>query len=109
MKVGFLQCNPFRNIAMKVIRYNVFETNSSSTHSLTLVDEEKYGQWKDGKLLFNSWNDEFVPADSNSDDEDDIYTYARYFDENEFETFEEKHVTPKGDTVVAFGYYGYDG
>lgn len=42
------------------IRNNVFETNSSSTHSLTICSEEQFEDWKNGKLLFNDWDDEFV-------------------------------------------------
>ena len=42
------------------IRRGVFETNSSSTHSLTICPEEQFEDWKRGKLLFNTWDDEFV-------------------------------------------------
>lgn len=34
------------------IRTNVFETNSSSVHSLTLCSEDDYSKWQDGKLLY---------------------------------------------------------
>ena len=37
---------------MKQIRRNVFETNSSSVHSLTMCSYDEYEQWKDGKVLF---------------------------------------------------------
>lgn len=45
---------------MKQIRNGVFETNSSSTHSLTMCTEEEFDKWKKGELLFDSWNDCFV-------------------------------------------------
>lgn len=45
---------------MKQIRKNVFETNSSSTHTLAICTEDEYKDWKDGKLLFNKWNETFV-------------------------------------------------
>lgn len=34
------------------IRLGVYETNSSSTHSLTICSEEEFEQWKNGELLF---------------------------------------------------------
>ena len=45
---------------MKQIRKNVFETNSSSTHTLAICTEDEYKDWKDGKLLFNKWRETFV-------------------------------------------------
>ena len=40
------------------IRRGVFETNSSSTHSLTMCSEEEFEQWKNGELLFDEWGSE---------------------------------------------------
>ena len=46
---------------MKVqIRRNVFETNSSSVHSITMCSEDEYKKWRDGELLFSDWDEEFV-------------------------------------------------
>ena len=45
---------------MRQIRKNAFETNSSSTHSLTMCTEEEYDNWKKGKLLFDSYYQKFV-------------------------------------------------
>lgn len=45
---------------MKQIRKNVFETNSSSTHTLAICTEDEYKDWQDGKLLFNKWRETFV-------------------------------------------------
>lgn len=44
------------------IRRGVFETNSSSTHSLTMCTQEQFDDWKNGKLLYNYWKEEFVKA-----------------------------------------------
>lgn len=49
------------------IRRGVFETNSSSTHSLTMCTEEQFEDWKNGKLLFNVWDDEFVKVNELTD------------------------------------------
>ena len=32
------------------IRFGVFETNSSSTHSVVLLNDKEYNDWKDGKI-----------------------------------------------------------
>lgn len=45
---------------MQQIRKNVFETNSSSTHTLAICTEDEYKDWQNGKLLFNKWHETFV-------------------------------------------------
>lgn len=40
------------------IRRGVFETNSSSTHSLTMCSEEEFEKWKNGEILFDEWGSE---------------------------------------------------
>ena len=37
------------------IRRNVFETNSSMTHSLVLMSPEEYDEWKLGRLYIHRW------------------------------------------------------
>ena len=49
------------------IRRGVFETNSSSTHSLTMCSEEEFEAWKRGDLLFKEWDGKFVSATDVSD------------------------------------------
>ena len=50
------------------IRRGVFETNSSSTHSLTMCSEEEFEAWKRGEVLFKKWGSEnFVSANKLSD------------------------------------------
>lgn len=39
------------------IRQGVFETNSSSTHSLTICTVEEFEKWKRGELLFDKYNE----------------------------------------------------
>lgn len=42
---------------MKQVRYSVFETNSSSTHSLTMCMESEYDAWENGQVYLNeSWS-----------------------------------------------------
>lgn len=120
------------------IRRGVFETNSSSVHSLTMCSGEEYKKWERGEVLYwcdrdkfgtkediieelknarYSWNNELCYPDINWDDENDvsnvfseesIKTCSEFFDNEWFETFKQYYITPNGDKVVAFGYYGHD-
>ena len=123
---------------MRQIRRGVFETNSSSVHSLTMCSAEEYEKWENGKLLYWQDKDKFETRediieelknlkwydgslrypDVNWEDEDEvndifsdneIQTCEEYFVNNYFYTFEDSYTTPNGEKVVAFGYYGYDG
>ena len=55
---------------MKQIRTGLFETNSSSTHVLTMCSDEEYKDWLDGKLLYGIMEgglvnyDEDLPKDA---------------------------------------------
>lgn len=120
------------------IRRGVFETNSSSVHSLTMCSGEEYKKWENGKVLYwsdknkfgtkediieelknarYSWNNELCYPDINWDCENnvsDVFSYEgiktcnEFFDNEWFETFEQRYTTSNGDEVVAFGYYGHD-
>ena len=63
---------------MKQIRRNVFETNSSSTHTLAICTEDEYKEWQDGKLLFNKWNETFVKNSINITKQDKVEAEERY-------------------------------
>lgn len=115
----------------KQIRRGVFETNSSSVHSLTMCSAEEYQKWEDGEILFWKWDDKFGTreeiinelktkswfSDVNWDDEDEVNdvfsdegvtTCEEFFDNYDFETFKRRYTTQSGDEIVAFGYYGHD-
>lgn len=51
----------------KKIRRGVFESNSSSTHSLVMCSEKKFESWKNGELLLNEWEKEFISVNNLSD------------------------------------------
>ena len=119
---------------MKTIRQGCFETNSSSTHSITMCMVSDYEKWKNGEMYWHRWNDELVTkekveeeflkentGDSKEDPDikDKIEEYINDYDKTyytsndfndynyiEYETYVYKYNTPNGDTVVAFGYYG---
>ena len=45
---------------MKTIRNNVFETNSSSTHNVSVFYTEDYEKFRNGELLYNPESDELI-------------------------------------------------
>lgn len=113
------------------VRRGVFETNSSSVHSLTMCTAEEYQKWENGEILFWRYEDRFCTReeaiealkskswfsgiDWNNENEvsgvfsdETIQTCGEFFDNCDYETFEQSFTTPSGDEVVAFGYYGHD-
>ena len=112
----------------KQIRRGVFETNSSSVHSVTMCMESDYEKWNRGELLFNEETGEFRTEDDVNkiieDNLEDIYpskevyrtrlraewkTVDEFWDTYDYmDNFEEKFTTSNGDEVIAFGYYGHD-
>ena len=111
---------------MKSIRRGVFETNSSSTHSMTICAKEDYEAWRKGKVLFDENKNVFLPEkevleklkdeldeDLNEDgilQEYGYYTYDEFWNkENELESFEEEYTTKGGEVIKIFGSYGYNG
>lgn len=47
---------------MRQIRRGVFETNSSSTHSITICPQETYNKWLNGTVLYNDWDNNFIES-----------------------------------------------
>lgn len=91
---------------MKIqIRKGVFETNSSSVHSLTMCMDDEYQKWKDGLIVYDKWEEQFRPLDQK---DDDCYSFDEYWESIDNETFHETFKTPNGEKIHAFGYYGYD-
>ena len=123
---------------MKKVRHGVFETNSSSVHTLTICTEDEYGLYTDGELLRCKFDwilkdtkykgRKFVTREEAAEiekaylakhgetyDDESIEEFVHddfesYDDEDEYlECYEEHFVSPSGDKMVAFGRYGYDG
>lgn len=155
---------------MKKIRFGVFETNSSSTHTLCMCTKEEYKKFKKGEMFYNNDEERLMTPDekdkyirekivlgsmdidwnnhtftfnnkkySYKDNKDrknkqnelltsevlnavtkeeidnyledcyDIMTYEEFYESDELETYCEEYTTPGGESVVAFGRYGYDG
>ncbi len=122
----------------KQIRRSVFETNSSSTHSLTMMMKSDYERWYKEKLYLytgSGWAWNFNgPVNSRLYTRDEAVEFAKsykyysgnyeidaeYLRELDFiswddegseylESFYSEFTTPSGETIVAFGEYGYDG
>lgn len=119
------------------IRRGVFETNSSSTHSLTMMMKSDYDRWHKEKLYLyeGGYGWEFDSPNRNElYTKDEAIKFAKknryYKDESEFdneilrdigfiswddegseylEGFYSEFTTPSGETIVAFGEYGYNG
>ena len=119
---------------MKKIRNNVFETNSSSTHSITICSKDDYDKWVNGELFY--YNDAFYTEEERnkflidagySDEEielvknwkeDDNFDFdwwdiplsnEQYYKNicSDYDEFNE-HKNVNGVEIVAFGYYGND-
>lgn len=112
------------------IRRMVFETNSSSVHSLTMCSEEEYEKFQNSQLVIG-WRgdlkdikeaikeinkDRNLPEDYMwEDNKDELSGLLRDYDYDTYETygkdyewFEETYTTPNGERVIAFGFYGED-
>jgi len=106
------------------IRKGVFETNSSSTHTLTITSKSVYDSWKSGEIYFNSDVGELQTMEEmqKTYDEDgnryydtfeeyceeNIKTYDEWRDDDCLETFSHDYTSESGDKIVVFGKYGYD-
>lgn len=50
-----------------IVRKGVFETNSSSTHSMIMCTGEEYQKFEDGEMLVNVWDGELFSYDDITD------------------------------------------
>ena len=120
---------------MKLIRKGTFETNSSSTHSITMCKESDFDKWKNGEMYWDRWNESLVSKEEVEKemaklkeefisehpdyDKDDIdweekledylnsdKEYYTYEEFNNYDYIEYETFEDSYDGVVAFGYYG---
>ena len=108
------------------VRKGLFETNSSSVHSIVMCSDSDFEKWKNGESIYSIEDGCLVSiedkdylewkklTDEEKEEEWSMYNYLTYdqffndYDAMEYETFKTSYDTPKGETVVAFGYYGHD-
>ena len=62
------------------IRKNIFETNSSSVHSITICTEEDFQQWKKGNLIWDYNLEKLIKPD-------EIDKNDEYYDEDYYITY----------------------
>ena len=88
------------------IRCGLFETNSSSVHSVTLLTEQEFSQWKSGKTV-DLLNNKI--AASTSEKKYGQYTYDEFIEyvERLGYNYEFDKVEKDGQTFVLVNYYGY--
>lgn len=114
------------------VRKSVFETNSSSTHSLVMAVESEFSRWENGEVYYCShWYSWSRPEDKNKfvagrfypveevdayfesiDEERDTYdfsTYDEFCDSDSLEVEDYSYTTPGGEVIKAVAKYGYDG
>ena len=111
---------------MKTIRKGVFETNSSSTHSCTIMSEEDYKKMESDETLVykegvgvmtveeaKEWMKKNTKLDPDTIEDDFKYAardcdFESLYDEY-LDTDHRTYTTPKGETIVIVCKYGYDG
>ena len=59
---------------MKQIRFGVFETNSSSTHSLQIIEKSEWIEFENGNLYFSIYDMAFLSHDDVGEQ------YHKYYD-----------------------------
>lgn len=104
---------------MRQVRRSVFETNSSSTHSITVCSKEDFERFQRGELMHDAYGDKLVPTDGEiwRDSPSRFSSYDEFFTPwNDtvrdwrwaFKTYKKSFTTPAGEEMVAFGEYGHD-
>ena len=123
------------------IREGVFETNSSSTHSICRCMKSEFEAWKSGLRAYDQWaeelrdagflreylwqnrkyyeelcsrlnalsDEELIRCLTRGDDGDGQWISFKAWCNSCMSRYQEEFTTPSGETVVAFGEYGYDG
>ena len=50
------------------IRRGVFETNSSSVHSLTMCSGDEYDKWAKGEFVYDTYEEKLIPVEGKDPD-----------------------------------------
>lgn len=85
------------------VRFGVFETNSSSTHSLVICSDEELDLWKEGKLVY-TWSDNLIPSTNEEGEEGENFSkFCEYL-----EVDSHTYITKDGEKINIICRYGYD-
>lgn len=118
---------------MKQIRFCIFETNSSSTHNMTIISDEDLQKLKSGPDLYFADNKVLTKAEAiaavnaqraewggdpiDGEDEDvlnedlsyyDIQSYEEVIGSNDYECDHNEYTTASGEKIHIICKYGYD-
>lgn len=131
----FSMMMPIGSYSMKQIRRAVFETNSSSTHSIAICTSEEFDKFVAGEMYYNeekeilmskeetyklakeAMSNEGMTDFSDAAIEEYLSTYCGYDIPYSYdswcncdyqETYVKRFTTQKGENLVAFGLYGHD-
>lgn len=102
------------------IRRGVFETNSSSVHTLSITTTTDWDRFKKGELLMKGYPYDISFVDANSVDKEQVFTYDKYDDgeyysDYEYMTYDTLNylddaeiIFKKLDNVLAISVYKYE-
>ena len=91
---------------MRQIRIGVFETNSSSTHTLVVCTDEELEKWKKGEMVYE-YGEGLIPLDySNISSEGEVFEV--FMDDDESEIDIHTYVTKEGENLTIFCKHGYN-
>ena len=92
------------------IRRGIFETNSSSVHSLTFISDADWEKFTSGEYVFDTWEDKIVLP---SEVEPSACCHMLWYDKpNNYYEFDYEFTStklPDGGHANYICYYGYDG
>ena len=69
------------------IRQGLFETNSSTTHTITMANKSEYDAWNKGEVLFNLYEEKFLPVEQAIEENIKILSKSNDCEGEEFEKF----------------------
>lgn len=91
---------------MRQIRIGVFETNSSSTHTLVVCTDEELEKWKKGEMVYE-YGEGLIPLDySNISSDGEVFEV--FMDDDELEIDIHTYVTKEGENLTIFCKHGYN-
>jgi len=92
------------------VRNNIFETNSSSVHTLVICTEDEFKKFNNDELCLDDWNDILVSFNKH-DNGNRFLSSDEFFEDKGFDHYlehYEEHREINGIKIVVFGRYGYD-
>lgn len=92
------------------VRNNIFETNSSSVHTLVICTEDEFKKFNNDELCLDDWNDTLVSFNK-YDNSNRFLSSDEFFEDegsNRYLEHYEEHREINGTKIVVFGRYGYD-